>query len=474
MNSRRKRNASIRGGRFANVLLLAAAACLAQTGSLSAAVTYIEFIGPTSGTVQWTNTANWSEGNVPDIRGDNGEVAVITNVITADRTIELPADLEISGFEWNYESGATGVDTLKLLGDVTVTGPDDDQCLQVFNGASDRAKMIVDLDGHTFAAPGGRKYSSLAEHLLTITSSSPGGVFTQRQLGDAALIASNVTARVSGGGHVQNLSGLWSLFEDGSTFHLDMVSRLDQFFNVYDMVVGRADGSVNAYGSLRQYGNKDFTVRNDLTLHPGGIGIGWYASGFVLLVGGDFTDNGSGDYGGADGDIIFNGGGNAQHVSMTRTGITDTAFLVGSSSASGYVVLDHALSTQDELGITAASHLDVGVHTATGGTVTVADGAEITVTAAAASGCIVASNTGIGSGDLTLNEFTLHLVDGGGWDDGEDLVLFRFDGTLTGTPTLAADSELGEFYHDGLVVDDSTVRLTHLAISPQGTLFTIR
>ena len=461
-------------------LALLAGVMLVPVSPAAGAVTDIDYIGPNSGTVDWSQPGNWNGGNVPDTKGTNGEAGIIDTTITANRTIQLPAGLEAAGFDWNYKSGATGVDTLELSGEALFEGRGATALFNVNNAAGDASKMIVELAGHTFdtvgvGGDGGRGAGAITNYQVTINSASAGGLVRERGVEGSAVIGDNVTVIAAGGNITQNPTNTW---RDGSTFQISQSgsSRVDRgpSGGLYDFVIGESDGSnTNAATELRILNGDELKVRNDVTIHPG-ADMGWFTTGVSLSVAGDYTDDGTvangssaGYIGSGSGDLIFDGGGSVQNVRIARTGLTDTGFRVGRiAGTDAHVVLGDDLSTEAELIVTGGSTLDIGTHTTTAGNVQVVPGGELTFAVGSDSGQIVASSTGNGSGDLELDQFTLNLVSSGGWTAGDDLTLFTYDGTLTGTPALGPNSDLSFFTYDSLVAGGGEVKLTNVIPEP--------
>src|SRR5690606_5237285 len=98
--------------------------------------------------------------------------------------------------------------------------------------------------------------------------------------------------------------------------------------------------------------------------------------------------------------------------------------------ADGHVRLGHDLTTTGQVRVAGGSSLDVAGHTIQ------------TNSFAALSGARLAYQYGLDAGvidvigDLTLDAFTLDLVRTGQINDGADVVLFTYGGSLIGTPTL--------------------------------------
>lgn len=139
--------------------------------------------------------------------------------------------------------------------------------------------------------------------------------------------------------------------------------------------------------------------------------------------------------------------------------------MVGLDAANpGNVRLGADLSTQANFTVRENSLFDVAHFTVTAGTVTVEDGVTLTYTAGTDTGLIVST------GNLSLDSFTLNIVRDGKWDYLHDLVLFTYEGMLTGTPVLNLGDVPAGFVYGQLLTDGGVVRLTNVGLPEPGTL----
>lgn len=109
------------------VSLAAACAALTLTSAAQAAVDRVW--DGSAGDGLWSNPNNWDPNDtnapafVPDTYGASGEVSIINDVITSDRTITTPGALtRVETFDWEYAAGSTGVDKIVLGGEFRVMG----------------------------------------------------------------------------------------------------------------------------------------------------------------------------------------------------------------------------------------------------------------------------------------------------------------------------------------------------------------
>lgn len=472
-----------------------------------------------SGTYLWNDATNWTSqtwagsswgspvtpGTAPN-NGTDAFAARIINASTGNILVETSSAVTV-GRLW-LERSSTGSTTLKLGGNLTVTGSlsgppatGSNSRPTGFNNtvANTPSSLALDLNSNTFDASGAAAASLQNARNYTIRDTSVpgnGSFIVQNITRDSAFIAgsvsveNNVTVKLTtyAATDFRNSIGSSSdpgwLFSAGSTLWLSANgsgsavafnnSAGNQFGNI---VVGSIGNATAANYGLTNHIN----VQGDLTYHGGSL-LSMSAGPRKIFIQGNFTDtsttgadySGRGDTGG----VVFNGGSNKeQEVLIAREGLT-SVFQIGESAAiHANVTLKHDLTTTQggtlpgnnftgRVVVWDESRLNVDSFTLQATTVDIRSDSLLAFTFGIGSDALIKS-----TGVMTLNSFVLQLTyNEQGWNDGDDLLLFQY-GTLAGTPNLK-DITLDGFAYGGLYNDgNGNIWLTDVSAIPEpGTI----
>ena len=447
-----------------NLCLSIATLFAAASPALSA--TDITWVGGTSGSLVWEDPCNWSPTQIPDWPTED---AVINDVLTGNRDIyatglELgPAGpVEINLLEWTANGAYE--DKLTLGADMPMRAAGS-PAQYMFNPSDDPTKMVLDLNGNQFTGTYNFK-------LPALTIQGPGTLESAglSTLGASTIIDPNVEYILTGG-----------------ELHLDNATV--PFIRMTGDVVDRttiAPGTIGDLqidnGILNQiYGNLQIT--GDVNIAPVGSTAGLDATAAlasVFKLAGSLidqnllNDNGAGGlacY--TSGRLLFNGGGNVQTLDLRRPNHMrlfiepDSHVVLGSDHTALYTgVTFHASRVAERATLDVASHdlliTDFHAHRDDP-----ADAPTFKYTVGADSGSITvlgdpcndATDTG-----FRLRKFKLEIVDGGGWNHGDDFILFDYDqqGTRDNTepiPVIVDETLPPGWGHFGLVHDQVLKRV---------------
>ncbi len=467
-------------------------ACLAASPLYAASVSS-EWNLFDAGTYAWGNNSNWTSttwassawqpttATAPQ-NGANSFAARIRNAGANNITVETAGNLTISRF-WLERTG-TGSTTLKLGGDLTVTGVlagpptsgENARPTGFYNSvAGTPSGLVVDLNGHTFNAGSvtdtalqtSRNYtlrdtSGLGNGTFIIsTSSNSAGL-----IGGTVYVENKVTVKTTqfGGGFQDGTGSLtnpgWVFARDatlwlsangsGSRANLNVGGSI--FGNI---IVGSEGNTIAASYGLTHSNGTSLTILGDLTYHAGSVISMSTAAGAgstrSIFLSGNLTDEATvgEDYGGrtdrTDVGFYFSGGADrVQEVLVKRQGLT-TRFVVGSKeNTPGNIRLLHGLTTTGPVEVLENSRVDANTFTLRAGSISVQNDARFAFTF----GEGVENALIHATGQLSLGVFDLELnYNDAGWTDGDDLLLFRY-GSLSGTAELGEVSLSGFTYND--------------------------
>ncbi len=439
------------------------------------------FSGGTAGNYDWYDGSNWTytDSTVPTpltgtgvIPGQIGQYypagdKVIIGETTGDRTITTPTvTSNVFEFTMTQTPTSSGVNTLKLGGNLYQYGYP--WTFTVNNTTGDASKMVIDLNGYTLGA-----YIGSYDY-VTFKNSVPGGSIVD-SYGPGiyhSIIESGVTIKATGwmwsGGNTNNwMPGSRLVLTNSVT----MYTYGDQ--QAYQMDIGESGNPTQ--GAMVLVNNWAQSVKSDVVIYAPTSGNPLSLGNSTFSVGGNFTDYGADSADSyTDGTIIFNGSpATARNISIDRHLNSTVDIRVGNSSADkGNIKLAQNLDMAGDFYVTNGSAIDLGDPMLTVGSFTqLAD-----PLAAATSIDIGIDLTGVPgtvqvNGDLTLNDFTLHIY--GHTDLTQDLVIFTYTGSLIGTPNLVGidvDTSTGRLYYDALVASGGQVKLTNLFIPEPASL----
>lgn len=466
--------------------MLAGAALLGLAGTSYAAEITYTWQGATSGNQVWNLGSNWNPATVPNA---DGALVVISDTITGDRTITTPSSLlTLTRLTWTRQAGASGVDTLKLGGDVYMNdngnvAANRQNYFNITNAAA-ASNMVVDLNGHTLTMKLGNGAKTLLDSKITLLSSATGGKVVSRAfaaMNADVVIGAGVTVRTEG------TTGVGSLI--GGTWHATSVLQIaNANSDLTEQVTLRGSGGswgtgpgsliigdsslANPTRALFQFENPrvqgDVTISTTTTANSYS-NIGWRGTR-EMYVGGNFTDYATGnlDYfyhadAGSRGTIVFNGGiTNERTLTISRTGLTKTGFRVGNTIAEkGNVKLGADLTTQDGFTVKDGSRFNLADKTLTTGSFTGEAGATLAFTFGDADTGLVNVT---GTNALTLGNFTLDLALSGTWTGSKKLVLFTYVGDQIVAPTITLGNVPTGFSYGQVKTDGGEVYLTTAAI----------
>lgn len=474
-----------------------------------------------TGTYNWNTASNWSSqsyvgtawtslvtpGTVPN-NGADTFAARVLNSSSGNVTVETSANVTIGRLY--LERTSTGSTTLKLGGDMTMTGtlpgvpttPSDPRSRPAnFNNpvANTPGGLVLDLNGHTFQNTSVSVQDLLyaRNYTLADTSVSGSGTFAVRTIGYVSTnntgrvnVENNVTVKITDWaatvdmrGGVKSTTEGWN-FTQGATFWLSggstggaSVATLQPGGNFGNFILGSTDNAV----ATKYNSSANLIIKGDLTYNVAQNGDGaaldmdasdGNPTSRRIFVAGSFTDKAATgiDYGGRyDGGITFNGGRATERgVWIARSGLT-TVFQVGeSNSIDGNIKLKHNLTTTVDTANTGRfivygnSRVNVDTFTLQASAITLNSGATVAMTLGGDSDGLIKS-----VGLLTLSSFNLELsYDGSGWTNGSNLLLFQY-GSLTGVPSIASFTGSGITY--GSLFNDGSggIWLTNVNVVPE-------
>lgn len=363
------------------------------TGHLHAAVISSDWNNFIAGTNLWNTAANWdsstwtspnwnpSAATVPNNGGGDTFAARIMNGGTSDIVVETSGAVTV-GRLW-LERTNTGFTTLRLGGDMTVTGTltgppasgETSRPTGFYNSvASTPSGLVLDLNGYTFDASGAAptELQNARNYTIRDTSTNGDGLFIVRSISrDANTVAgtvnveNNVTVKLTTypGPNFQNSAGsttdpgwiftkdstLWFSANGGSVQNLNVGGS--EFGNV---IVGSAGNAAASLYVLGHSAGSSIHIKGDLTLHAGSAiimnqGLSTRVGRKIFLEGNLTDTNTTGaDYGGrADtGGFFFVGGiDREQEVLVKRSGLTSLFSIGESSTIHGNVKLLNNLTT---------------------------------------------------------------------------------------------------------------------------------
>lgn len=474
-----------------------------------------DWVGPLSGSQVWDNGNNWSTNpNWPDNATDTYETTVANDSAT-HLTITTPTAAAISVSRFLLEqTGEDGSTTLKLGNDFTITTPNGTLVSNFSNSGASPSQLAIDLNGHTFSALSttAARNNIPKSRNFTIRDTSIGGngvfhvgIIRSADSAGRVNVENKVTVIVD---TVADMRGLSSNTTEGWNFASN--ATLQFVGEGYDgasyaggtlgnVIVGSASNT----DQTRAYIASSATVLGDVVYHSSTSGTGSLISlgnSAVLSVAGNFTDKNTthGDYNYAftltspSPTLRFNGG-LAQEREVWIAAPTTVRFQVGeSATVFGNVKLKHDFTTTFTMNaagtaptlnsgvfrLEQGSRINLDTHTVTATTAQIVSGTEIPTLAytfGADSDALI-HVTGTENNSLTLNSFDLELTyDGSGWISGDDLLLFRYDGTsFTGTPNLVNLTAPDGFSYDELTWGDiggvNYVYLSNVIIPEPNTL----
>ncbi len=416
---------------------------------------------PGVGDQYWNVAGNWTSDNIPN---SGAEQAFIGDT-TSDRNIITPSTPTTIG-DLDFTQTSNAVNKITLGNDLTLTGY---QPGHYHNSSSSISNMVIDLNGYTLNEP-----LSVNGNIgqVSYQTSAPGGTLKLYSLYyGGSIIGPGVTVELSTG----------SSFYPNATF--DPTSRLvlapgsgtSSFF--YGGTLGHLDigkdGAATEAKLAFQYGYA-LTTLGDVNIYaPTGsnnanLQLYVNADGYFYAHG-NFIDHGAATAAGyGTGYIYFTGAPvTPRTVSIARTTLTNH-FYVGNPSVpsdTGNIKLDQDLATTGAFAVTANSRLDLDVNTLNVGSFTGSPNMKLALSFGADDGVVNVTNT------LTLNAFTLDLnfIEGGGYVDGQDLVLFTY-GSLSGTPSVTLGNVPATFHYDQLLTNGGSVRLTNIFVPEPASL----
>ncbi|HWL53911.1 MAG TPA: hypothetical protein VNQ90_15835 [Chthoniobacteraceae bacterium] len=456
--------------------------------SAGAAEIRSEWTGGGAGNFLWEAAANWDTADYPHDNGSDRYGAFIGNA-TGERTITTSGELRLANF-WLEQTSATGRSILKLGGDlhletIGTSSPLRTPSASITNTTGDATRQVIDLQGHHLNVEIPLTYSNLAgaQYYTVRSTGTTGGLYSLAQIfsnssANDVRIEDDVTVRITtansnrfDGYRWSDASTLHLAFELGSTQtprYLYLRGRGDNALS--NLIVGDTSGIKTevelAFDAAPSIPYR--LVRGNVTIHQGAR-IALISGRSPLAVGGDFLDtNTTDDYG--NGSLLFVGGGVEQTVSIAREGLT-TAIGIGSRTTAhgleqGKVRLLRDLITEGAGKLYDGSELNVDTFRLETGSLEFEDGARLTLGFGDGAGEVVSQ------GDLLLGEFHLTLdVKGASWTNGDDLVLFRYDGDLIGTPGITGFTFRGAelVSYDALMHDASagTLYLSNVTVIPE-------
>ncbi len=487
--------------------------CVAQSAFSATIISNWE--GAFSGVQAWGDGANWSTDPVFPNNGADVYVTTIANDTTGDLVVETPAAPSLNVATFSVNQTGTGSTTLKLGGNFTVTST-----LSAFtnSNAASPDKVVIDLNGYEFSAMVTTNNNIRASRNYTIRDTSAGGdgIFRISSIQPASIVApaqagrvnveNNVTVAVYGVADMRGIDNSntegWN-FSAGSTLQFagEGYSGISYAGGTLgNVVVGSATNANQTRANLAG----SATVLGDIVYHSSTGGNGSVLSlgnSAVLSVAGNFTDKNTthGGYGYAASStapsptLRFNGG-LAQEREVWIAAPTTVRLQVGESeTVFGNIKLKHDFTTtfttkadgttptvnSGIFRLESGSRINLDTFTLTATTAQIISGTEIPTLAYTfgANSDALIHVTGTETNSLMLNSFRLELkYDGSGWNNGDNLLLFRYDGTtFSGTPTLTNLVAPNGFAYDSLTWGDiggvNYVYLSNASIIPEpGTM----
>ncbi len=284
-----------------------------------AAVTNRTWDGSTNSS--WEEETNWSDDNMPNSGGINGENAVIGDT-AVDRNITTSTPLSfVQIVNWTQSSDAVNKitlgDDMANASNVSGVAP---STVVWDNSSSSAANMVLDLNGHTYlrGTTFGANFTA-GTGGMTLLSTVAGGVFQQKnfgQMSDAIVVGDGVTLK-STGAAANGLKGTWS---DTATFWAASnttgattatTSTVTTFSadgtgSIGNMTIGDADASFSTYVAMLGGQTGPGQIRGNVAINSFVGATGGAASTLVfastydnaavtanLYVGGNWTDAGS-------------------------------------------------------------------------------------------------------------------------------------------------------------------------------------
>ncbi len=188
----------------------------------------------------------------------------------------------------------------------------------------------------------------------------------------------------------------------------------------------------------------------------------------ILVVGGNFIDEGTDSYSYGGKVIGFNGGRAIERTLSTGRQDITTSFQVGDTALTpGNIGLGKDLTTSGNFTVTRESALNVKDFNLSAMNVNIQSSGGVKPTLSFAFG---GGEAGLieATGTLTLSLADVNVeYTGGGWTNGDALTLFEF-GALSGTPSLTVNAT--GFTYDAVVVGANSIYLSNVVIPEPGAL----
>jgi len=391
----------------------------------------------------WDDNLNWVGNSGPG----NGDDRGILGDTTVNRTVTVNGFSPDESLGWNQSTGGGVVNKIQLNTD-WIPSQCCHQDLNYTNTTGDPNALVLDLNGFR------RTQLQGPSHVfppMTIMSSQPGGelVYARKMewTTSQVVVGADVTIRSVFGGYNNTYNGPDGYLTWDPTSKLIIEGDSGVFTGttrVGDLDVINQPG---AEGGLFS-NNGTFEVQGDVNVEVG--------SRIDLLQGipqqfrlhGNITDlNTTGDY--TNGRLEFQGPGDVQQINIHRT-LQNSINIKGNAN----VELLHDLNASANTAINphestwlTAGTIDLNGFDFLTNQLVVGEGTDI-IWGAGTDSSVIDVTDGLGN----IGQFNVQITDQGGWNSGNDFVLFDYHGVTKGLygPTLGSVSLPSGWSHDGL------------------------